>query len=339
MSCSCRIPGLRDGRFCRDRQACLEKSSDPPATRAKKHNNDNDMSWLKPKVNPSFSALMSERSKECSLENRIVPSRYCGPPTDLRVLQAATQQRTGQLGSASLENHMKPIEFSTTEQTAGDLQALETTTEQAARDLATANDRQATIENRAKHMEKSTTEETTDVTADVTRGQKPPSTASLSQWTDITADVPADVACLEALVEPNVRSTTEQIAGELEKFTRHALWATRFLQALSAYDRPEIEAWMGIGNRVESFEHMTKEHIAGELRDLQIATANAARDLVSTVNVSILELHKLRTMTDKAIAELSSADRPAVSRIAWSQSRSRGSRAPASFRPCLRHCG
>ena len=53
------------------------------------------------------------------------------------------QQLSGQLGSAndwqaSFEKRMKPIEKSTTEQTAGDLQALETATEAAAASKAAA---------------------------------------------------------------------------------------------------------------------------------------------------------------------------------------------------------
>jgi len=72
---------------------------------------------------------MSERSKECSLEFWRKP---------------------------------QPIQKSTTEQTAGDFQALETATEQAARGLASANDRQAMIENRTKLSEKSTTRQMAD---------------------------------------------------------------------------------------------------------------------------------------------------------------------------------
>ena len=57
---------------------------------------------------------------------------------------------------------------------------------------------------------------------------------------------------------------------------------------------------------------MTEEQIAGELLDLLTAAEDAARGLVTNVKARFLELQKLRTTSEKAIAELSSAsDQPA----------------------------
>jgi len=88
---------------------------------------------------------------------------------------AGELQATSPCLEAGFEKRMESLEKLTNEQFAGELQALQTAGEQAARDLASANDRQATLGTRMESMEKLTKEQVAETAAAAPKRRKWPS--------------------------------------------------------------------------------------------------------------------------------------------------------------------
>jgi len=91
--------------------------------------------------------------------------------------------------------------------------------------------------------------------------------------------------------------TKEQMAGQLEIFTRHALWATRCLRTDSevVFARSQQIAQDSLGD-------LTEKQIADELLCLQTAAEHAAKELVSTVSLRIRQLQALRAALKDTVA-------------------------------------
>jgi len=123
--------------------------------------------------------------------------------------QIAGELRALQTGLASLETRMESEKL-TTEQITGELPALQTAGQLAARDLASTNDRQASLETRMESLEKLMTEQ-------------------------ITGELQLQTAIRQATLENRLESIeklmkeTEQITGELQLQTaiRQASLETR----------------------------------------------------------------------------------------------------------------
>jgi len=245
---------------------------------------NDQLASLKKRMEALAGAVVSDISlsnnRQASLENRM---EALEKSTKEQI--AGVEQTARELAAivAFHENHVEAFEKSTTEQMAGELQALQTDWQQAARDLASANDQLASIDERMKALEyyidndNLDREDRFDRLVDLENRMKLMERQCIFDR-EVTEShlhrIWEQAASLETRTESLEKLTTEQITGELQALQTAGQLAARDLA--SANDRQA-----SLETRIESLEKLTTEQITGELPALQTAGQLAARDLAS----------------------------------------------------------
>ena len=210
--------------------------------------------------------LASANDRQASLENRMESIQRLTTQVLSLERRMASVETLATTRSETLKTAIETVSWdhaAKLSQMAGDLQRMQSTTEEAARDLALAKDRQASLEARVESIENYTDDFITDNQAK--------RNTDLASASDRMAQLESRMSSIEQFQPASFRQlqiAKEQITGELCELQYASQMAVR--DRMSAQDRQA-----NLENRFNS--------MAAELQQLQTARERAARDLASAM--------------------------------------------------------